>query len=72
MPRLKDMLEQNGLNLQNANVSQNNDNKDSHQGAQKSSETVVYEDGSNQLSQNNESEFANSTSSKNYLLEAFA
>ena len=72
MPRLKDMLEQNGLSLQNANVSQqgsgNNSNADNGQSDQ-------YSD--NQMSDdaftlNGSIEPATSIQAKNYLLEAFA
>jgi flagellar hook-length control protein FliK len=72
MPRLKEMLDQNGLNLQNANVSQQDkgqsDNFESRDSEQLTSQ-LVSED---QSIANNGSESGHSTQVNNRLLEAFA
>ncbi|MDW3094365.1 MAG: flagellar hook-length control protein FliK [Gammaproteobacteria bacterium] len=72
MPRLKDMLEQNGLNLQNANVSQQDkgqrDNFAFNDTEQFDSQSINEE----QAGTNGDFDTKESKQSKNYLLEAFA
>ena len=72
MPRLKDMLEQQGLNLQNANVSQQDSGKNSNTFDQ-SSDQLSAEYASGEHTQLSQSVNNNNTHrSNNYLLEAFA
>lgn len=72
MPRLKDMLEQQGLNLQNANVSQQNNGSNDNAYDQSSDHYGVNE--SEEITQNisQTTNSATQQSNSEYLLEAFA
>ncbi len=72
MPRLKDMLEQNGLNLQNANVSQQDKNQSDNSTFSDSEQLVSQSVTDEQSTANTEFDANVSSQSKNYLLEAFA
>lgn len=72
MPRLKDMLEQNGLNLQNANVSQQDKNQSDNPTFSDSEQLVSQSVSDEQSTANTEFDANVTTQSKNYLLEAFA
>ncbi|MFK7795432.1 MAG: flagellar hook-length control protein FliK [Gammaproteobacteria bacterium] len=73
MPRLKDMLEQDGLNLQNANVSQQDKGQSDNAEYENAEQFVSQSDTNDQFNPNSASE-ANTSSaqSNNRLLEAFA
>ena len=72
MPRLKEMLEQQGLNLQNANVSQENNGNHSDAYSQEGEQYNIdnVQEGV-QIASNSEQDIDHA-SSNNYLLEAFA
>ena len=77
MPRLKEMLEQNGLNLQNANVAQQNEQKSNYsEYDQSNGNSYDHSDNNAETSSEDNSEVTNhysdSSDKQRYLLEAFA
>ena len=73
MPRLKDMLEQNGLNLQNANVSQQDKGQSDNAGYSDSEQFLSQSNTDEQFNANSASESNEaSEQTNNRLLEAFA
>ena len=73
MPRLKDMLEQNGLNLQNANVSQQDKGQSQSSEYQDSDEAILQSNNNDQSNLANDSDNNRSVKQNNHhLLEAFA
>ncbi len=77
MPRLREMLEQNGLNLQNANVSHQNEQKDGyskfdHANDSSYGQSDSHDDDSLEDNYSNQNQFSESSDTQQYLLEAFA
>lgn len=77
MPRLKEMLEQNGLNLQNANVAQQNEQKSNYSEYDQSNDNSYdHSDNNTETSSEDNSEvknhYSDSSDKQRYLLEAFA
>ncbi len=72
MPRLKDMLEQQGLNLQNANVSQQSSGGHADGYDQATEQYSVENDQQNSQTDMQTVADSNHHSTNNYLLEAFA
>ena len=73
MPRLKEMLEQSGFNLQNANVSQQGEGKSGFNLSDQSSKEFLHEEAeSNPHSAQKDLEDSQPSVSQNQLLDAFA
>ncbi len=72
LPRLRDMLEQQGLNLQNANVSQQGANRNTDSYNQAADQYDIQESNSNRDDSTEEPHLNQASSQHNYLLEAFA